>query len=225
MTPPAVTVAAPSVTVSAPVVVEEPAVGVAVGGAAFVPVAAPEEYILIGGRYAYWHPGMGRWFYRPAGWRPLARYHVRQMHTFAELGGIHQVTVGAPAVVVAPPAVTVAAPAITIAAPSVTVSAPVVVEEPAVGVAVGGAAFVALAAPEEYILIGGRYAYWHPGMGRWFYRPAAWRPSAGYHVREMHNFAELGRVHQEIRRDARARQAELRKDEKQQQRKEDKKGR
>ena len=100
-----------------------------------------------------------------------------------------------------------------------------VVEEPAVGVAVGGAAFVALAAPEEYILIGGRYAYWHRG---WVAGSIARPPralSAGYHVREMHNFAELGRVHQEIRRDARARQAELRKDEKQQQRKEDKKGR
>jgi hypothetical protein len=123
------------------------------------------------------------------------------------------VTVRQPGLVVTTPGVVVTQPAVVVDTPSVAVAAPVVVDEPAVGVAIGGVPFVAVAAPEEYVLIGGRYAYWHADLGRWFYRPAGWRPPAGYRVREVHNFAELGRIHQEIRRDYRNQQQQMRKDE------------
>lgn len=130
-----------------------------------------------------------------------------------------QVTVREPGVVVSPPAVAVETPAVVVAPPVVAVTpgvtvdvAPVVLEE---GIAVNGVVVAPLVAPEEYVLIGGRYSYWNPSLGRWFYRPAGWRPPAGYRVREARELRELGRLHQEVRheqRELKQEQRDLRRD-------------
>ncbi len=122
-----------------------------------------------------------------------------------------EVTVRQPGVVVsAPPPVVVEPPAAVVTGPSISVEAgPVVVEE---GIAVGGVAWVEPPIGVDYVLIGGRYAYWHPGLGRWYYRPAGWRLPAGFHAREFHNFGDLERLHhnevrhQEMRHEEQRRQ-------------------
>jgi hypothetical protein len=90
------------------------------------------------------------------------------------------VTVREPGVVVTPPAVAVETPGVAVEAP------PVVLEE-GVGVVVPVGV--------EFCLVGGRYAWFDAGIGRWYFRPVGWRPPAGYRVREVHSFGELERIH------------------------------
>ncbi len=117
---------------------------------------------------------------------------VLGLGTLAYLTGC-EVTVREPGVVVTPPTVAVEAPPVVVETP------PVVLEE---GVGVGGAVFVAPPIGVEYVLIGGRYAYFHPEFHRWYYRPMAWRPPAGYRAREVRSLGELERIHRsEVRRE------------------------
>jgi hypothetical protein len=97
------------------------------------------------------------------------------------------VTVREPGVVVTPPVVQVETPTVAVEAPAVTVEAPAVVLEE--GVAVVPPVGV------EFVLMGGRYAWFEPGIGRWYYRPMAWRPPAGYHAREVRSMRELEAIH------------------------------
>ncbi len=116
-----------------------------------------------------------------------------------------EVTVREPGVVVTPPVVAVEAP-------------PVVLEE---GVGVGGVAFVAPPIGVEYVLIGGRYAYFHPGFNRWYYRPVSWRPPVGYRAREVHGVRELESIHRsEVRRNEPGRPGERRAEPRREQKKE-----
>jgi len=103
------------------------------------------------------------------------------------------VTVRQPGVVVTTPGIVVEPPTVAVETPTVAVEAPPVVLEEGVGV--GGAVFVEPPVGIDYVLIGGRYAYFHPGFNRWYYRPAGWRVPVGVHVREAHGFGELERIH------------------------------
>jgi hypothetical protein len=53
-------------------------------GAVFVPPPVIEEYVLVGGRYHYWHPGYHRWVEMRRGFRPPRGYRVRQLHSWRE---------------------------------------------------------------------------------------------------------------------------------------------
>ena len=102
------------------------------------------------------------------------------------------ITVRQPGVVVTAPTVAVEAPVVAVDAP------PVVLEE---GVAVGGVAWVEPPLGVDYVLLGGRYAYFNPGLGCWYYRPVGWSVPLGVHVREVRDFGELDRIHRsDVRR-------------------------
>lgn len=123
-----------------------------------------------------------------------------------------EVTVREPGVVVTPPVVAVETPGVVVEAPAV------VLEE---GVGVGGVAFVAAPVGVEYVLIGGRYAYFHPGFNRWYYRPVSWRPPVGYRAREVHGVGELESIHRsEVRRNEPGRPGERRAEPRREQKKE-----
>jgi hypothetical protein len=81
VTPPAVAVETPSVAVETPSVVLDEGVGVV------VPVGV--DFVLVGGRYAWFDPGLGRWYYRPMGWRPPEGYRGRVFHNFHEHAQFH----------------------------------------------------------------------------------------------------------------------------------------
>ena len=151
----------------APVYVEEGAMG---GGVVVAAPMAVDGYVQIGGGWYYWHPGARTWVraHRPDGWHPPRE--VRVYHGWAE----HPMYVAQPApVVVAPPRPLVVAPP--------PVAAPVFVEE---GAMVGGVVVAAPVAIDGYVMIGGGWYYWHPGVHTWVHahRPASWQPPREVHV-------------------------------------------
>jgi len=91
-----------------------------------------------------------------------------------------EVTVREPGVVVTPPIIAVETPAVEVETPAVVVEEGVGVVAP-VGV--------------DFVLVGGRYAWWEPGLGRWYYRPMGWRPGPGYRGRVFHSFREHEQIH------------------------------
>jgi hypothetical protein len=96
-------------------------------------------------------------------------------------------TVREPGVVVTPPVVAVETPTVAVEAPAVVLEEGVAVVPP-VGV--------------EFVVMGGRYAWFSPELHRWYYRPTGWRPPMGYHAREVHNMRELETIHRsEVRRE------------------------
>jgi hypothetical protein len=101
------------------------------------------------------------------------------------------VTVREPGIVVTPPSVAVETPGVVVETPGVVVDTPPVVLEEGVGVV----------APVgvDFVFIGGRYAWFDPGIGGWYYRPMGWRPGPGIRVREARDLRELGRIHPDRR--------------------------
>jgi hypothetical protein len=61
----------------------------------------------------------------------------------------------------------------------------VVIED---GAPVEGVVFVQPPVVEEYVFIGGRYCYWHPGYHRWVEMRRGWRPGRGCHVRNLRSW-------------------------------------
>jgi hypothetical protein len=101
------------------------------------------------------------------------------------------VTVREPGVVVTPPVVAVETPGVVVETP------PVMLEE-----GVG----VVFPVGVDFVLVGGRYAWFDVGIGRWYYRPMGWRPPAGYRGRVFHSFREHEQIHHsEMRRQPGAR--------------------
>ena len=126
------------------------------------------------------------------------------------------VTVRQPAVVVSTPTVAVEAPAVAVEAPAVAVEAPPVVLEEGAGVVVPVGV--------DFVVMGGRYAWFSPELHRWYYRPAGWRPAPGYHAREVHNMRELEAIHHsEVRREVRHEETKKVQQQKQEKRQEKKK--
>jgi hypothetical protein len=125
-----------------------------------------------------------------------------------------EVTVREPGVVVTPPVVAVETPTVAVEAPGVVVGAPpVVVEE---GVSVVAPVGV------DFVFVGGRYAWFDPGIGRWYYRPMGWRPPVGYRGRVFHSFREHEQIHHsEIHREPGGRPGERRAEPKKTQKKEE----
>lgn len=75
---------APMVGGAEPVVVEETVV------VDFEPPPYEVEYVYVGDRYCYWHPGYDRWLYRPAAWTPPPTANVRHAASLGELKQLHQ---------------------------------------------------------------------------------------------------------------------------------------
>jgi FtsP/CotA-like multicopper oxidase with cupredoxin domain len=101
--------------------------------------------------------------------------------------------------------VTVREPGVVVTPPTVAVETPPVVLEEGVGVVVPVGV--------DFVLFGGRYAWFDPGLGRWYYRPVDWRPPVGYRAREVHGMGELEAIHRSNMRREPGRRPDARREE------------
>ena len=103
------------------------------------------------------------------------------------------------AVIVAEPAPVVVAPDPPAPEPVVVAPAPTYVEE---GAVVGGVVVVAPPEVDGYILIGGEWYYWHPGVRCWVHahRAVGWHPGPSIRIYRGWHEHPMYRQHQQHHR-------------------------